>query len=828
MKRYFIAIVFFMISLIGWGQEIISFADAEVKQICVANWDTDGDGELSIDEAAAVTMLNNVFQYNTSIMYFDELQYFTSLESIGIQAFEKCSKLQSIVIPNSVKEIKVGAFLDCISLTKINLPNSLETIRSFAFSGCSNMISFTLPESLTTLENAVFNGCSNLSSINTIPKGVNIISKELFENCNSLSSITLHEGIRRIEQDAFCNCENLSSLTIPNSVAIIEKGAFSGCKSITSIIIPEGVIVLEQRTFHECKKLNTISIPSTLLKIEDYVFFGCESLSSISLPESVTEIGEGAFSNCTNLKNINLPNGLTKIAPKLFHSCDQLESITIPTSVTRIEDYAFRWCKSLKSITIPSSVSYIGSSVFEFCINLQSVTSLIEVPFDIGDVFDNYNIPLYVPKASVDSYKNTSTWNQFSPILYVDAPNIFRLSYIVDGTEYKSFDIEYGSAITPEPDPIKEGYTFSGWSDIPSTMPAYDVTVTGFFTKNEVAYYTLTYIVDGKEYKTYSLAEGDVIKPEPEPTKEGYSFSGWVDLPTTMPAHDVTVTGSFTINTYKLKYMVDEELYKEYYYEYGAIITPEPEPTREGYTFSGWSEIPPKMPAYKVTVNGYFTKKDEPSITQDHVVYQIDGGYVSVVQNDNANGDIKIEASVVIDGKTYEVTVIAMGAFEGCSGITSVEIPNSIIIISEKAFAGCSGLRVIKIGNGIQEIGRKAFANLSSSNARTRGDEEGLHFYCEAEAVPATSEEAFIGTDLANATLHVPDNMVEAYKLVTPWNEFGNIVGLSDTGIKVISIDKPDALVFDMLGNRRDNIRQGINIIHTKDGKTKKVIVNNH
>lgn len=295
-----------------------------------------------------------------------------------------------------------------------------------------------------------------------------------------------------------------------------------------------------------------------------------------------------------------------------------------------------------------------------------------------------------------------------------------------------------------------------------------------------------------------------------------------------MPAHDVTVTGSFAKSTYKLKYKVDDELYKEYYYEYGATITPEPEPTREGYTFSGWSEIPKTMPAHKVTVYGYFTKNEEPSITQDHVVYQIDGGTVTVTQADDASGDIKIEASVVINDKTYEVTVIAKAAFEGCTGITSLEIPNTITTIGEKAFDGCTGLSLIIIGTGIKEIGRKAFANIFKQNARTRGDEDGLHFYCEAESVPNTSSEAFVETDLANATLHVPDNMVEAYKLVTPWNEFGNIVGLSDTGIKVISIDKPDALVFDMLGNRRDNIRQGINIIHTKDGKTKKVIVNNH
>ena len=76
-------------------------------------------------------------------------------------------------------------------------------------------------------------------------------------------------------------------------------------------------------------------------------------------------------------------------------------------------------------------------------------------------------------------------------------------------------------------------------------------------------------------------------------TKEGYTFSGWSEIPATMPAHDVEVTGTFSINTYTLTYKVDGVVYKTSSIEYGAPITPEADPDpREGYTFSGWSEIP--------------------------------------------------------------------------------------------------------------------------------------------------------------------------------------------------------------------------------------------
>ena len=181
--------------------------------------------------------------------------------------------------------------------------------------------------------------------------------------------------------------------------------------------------------------------------------------------------------------------------------------------------------------------------------------------------------------------------------------NKYKLTYIVDGVEYKSYDIEYGATITPEAEPTKEGYTFSGWSTIPTTMPAYDVTITGSFTKGA---YKLTYMLDGVVYKTISYDYGDAITPEPAPTKEGYTFSGWSEIPETMPAHDVMVTGTFSINKYKLTYTVDGEVYKTYEMEYGATITPEVEPAKEGYTFSGWSTIPATMPAYDVTVTGTF------------------------------------------------------------------------------------------------------------------------------------------------------------------------------------------------------------------------------
>ena len=122
--------------------------------------------------------------------------------------------------------------------------------------------------------------------------------------------------------------------------------------------------------------------------------------------------------------------------------------------------------------------------------------------------------------------------------------------------------------------------------------------VTGTFSINS---YKLTYIVDGEEYKSYELEFGTAITPEADPTKEGYTFSGWSEIPATMPAHDVTVTGTFSINSYKLTYMIDDKVYKEVMYEYGATITPEPQPEGDYARFE-WIGVPERMPANDVTV----------------------------------------------------------------------------------------------------------------------------------------------------------------------------------------------------------------------------------
>ena len=122
--------------------------------------------------------------------------------------------------------------------------------------------------------------------------------------------------------------------------------------------------------------------------------------------------------------------------------------------------------------------------------------------------------------------------------LTVTEPDSYTLTFIVDGEEYQSFSVKYRDPITPLDAPQKEGYTFSGWDGLPRSMPAKDIVVKGYFTINS---YTITYVLDGETYTTETLEYGAKIVPPVISGLEDYTI--WEDVPATMPASDITIYG---------------------------------------------------------------------------------------------------------------------------------------------------------------------------------------------------------------------------------------------------------------------------------------------
>ena len=280
-----------------------------------------------------------------------------------------------------------------------------------------------------------------------------------------------------------------------------------------------------------------------------------------------------------------------------------MEKLKIGDGVKAIEDNAFGYCTDLKEVTFGKRVNYIGNSAFVGCDNIETIYALPSRAINCGEQVFSDNAykyaTLYVKENSIGSYETTEPWSKF----YIETVRDFTLTYVVDGVVYKTETLEYGTAIEPLAEPTKRGYTFSGWSEIPATMPAEDITITGSFTVNT---YAVTYIVDGEVYAIDSIAYGCEIVLRDEPAKEGHTFSGWSEAPETMPAEDITITGSFEVNTYAVIYIVDDEVYATDSVAYGCEIVLRDEPAKEGHTFSGWSVVPDTMPAEDIVIEGEY------------------------------------------------------------------------------------------------------------------------------------------------------------------------------------------------------------------------------
>lgn len=368
---------------------IIQFKDPAVKSICVAKWDQNGDGELSVEEAGKVTDVNNVFTENKEIVTFGEFKYFTGIEDLAERAFLECSNLVSIELPASITYIGKNAFTDCINLERIIMPSSIRIIDDAAFARCRNLILNKLPDNIVKMGESVFAYCNKLK-LTKLPSRLLSIGNWAFIECNELCLTELPSGLVSIGNQAFETCYVLALQNLPDGIQRIGDGAFK-----------------------YCYELRITELPSQLDSIDRSVFLECHNIRLKKLPANIKSIGVGSFENCTSLEISEIPDAVRKIGETAFSGCVGIKSLVLPKELTKIPSKAFSNCH-FKEITIQENVKLIESDAFVGCDRLATVRLLPETPPEMLDKnLGVYLDTIYVPAASLEAYRTAPGWSRW-------------------------------------------------------------------------------------------------------------------------------------------------------------------------------------------------------------------------------------------------------------------------------------------------------------------------------------------------------------------------------------------------------------------------------
>ena len=308
------------------------------------------------------------------------------------------SKLENLVLPNSITKLDYGCLSNCKKLTSITIPASVTVLYSSCFSGSSAMSAIYVENgsaSYTHYSGVLYTkdgktlvkypeGKTGTSY--TVNSGVTKIGDQAFSNAK-LTSITLPTTLKEFGSMVFYY-SSLTALSIPASVTTVSTSSFSAMTALTSFSVASGNAVLSTDSRGALFDKN-----KTILK----AYPQGNTSTTYTIPSTVTEIEYDAFWTNKYLKKITLPDNVTTIGGYAFASCSSLEEINIPAKVTKIDNYAFSSNAAMKSVTSA----------------ITSPTALSETVFN--------SIPstatLYVPAGTKSKYQSLAGWNKFTNIV---------------------------------------------------------------------------------------------------------------------------------------------------------------------------------------------------------------------------------------------------------------------------------------------------------------------------------------------------------------------------------------------------------------------------
>ena len=434
-------------------QQNVTFSSEAFKEICVNKWDTNNDGELSYEEAFAVTTFGDAFKGNTELkeITINDLKPFVNVTVYESGLFEGCTNLEKITISPFVTDIADDAFKGCTSLKEIHFVTEIPFKENFTIE-TNERTHIIVPDAyLTTYDNTWTNKSELIIGESHIPfqcaiaknmcvtkwgwdtnkdgelsyteaskvtsfgytnsgefYGSDITSFDEFKFFTSL------RGKNSFNYNyAFKDCKKLTSITLPEKFGVISEKMFSGCSSLSKITLPAGITKIEKGLWDwyngycnlyisDLEAWCKIDFNATLTNgAKINLYLNGELVKDVVIPNTITAIKDRTFAYFDNIESVSLHERVESIGNYAFSKCEHLTSFTITNNVTAIGSYSFNGCIGLTNVTIPMSVKSIG----QYALNSTAVVNLNAIEPIANDNISDIAVYI-VPESALEAYKN--------------------------------------------------------------------------------------------------------------------------------------------------------------------------------------------------------------------------------------------------------------------------------------------------------------------------------------------------------------------------------------------------------------------------------------
>ena len=689
----------------------------------------------------------------------------TGIETIGPNAFYGCDGLTDVAIPASVTNIGESAFATCGRLMAISVAAGNEVYSSrdgmlltkdgtTLIQGVNGEVE--IPFGVRTIGRMAFSECAGLTRV-VVPASVRDIGAYAFVLCGSLTNAVIQGSVTNIGFSAFASCTNLTGIVIPDGVTCIGGFAFAFCEGLTDVFIPNSVQFVGDCAFVSRGRLKNLTLPACMVEGDDgwtmWNVFQGTSVENVTMAEGITTIGSYAFAqgfedetcpthvtipnsvtgicayafyNCPGLKSVTIPEGVVRIGAEAFLYCRNLAELAIPNSVKQIDARAFSDCRGLTEITIPGSVTNVGSSAFFRCQGLARVTvPACVLEAGLGTVFPASSsiTNVVLSEGCREIARNAlGSRRDFPNLAHVFIPGSVAT---IDAEAFRAFRGKIAVTVDPA------NAVYSSWNGMLLTK---DGTTLIQGVNGDVTIPPGVTSIDARAfYNCNGLTR--VVIPNSVTNIGNYAFNACSNLGDVwMPKHlegklsaNVFANcGNATLNYYDKAYTVtfrtEEGVVEQRQCPDGVEIGSLPStPTHTGYAFEGWWTAADGEQASEETIVSddvtYYAKwRGTATVDGYTYTYSVLNGQAEIGTGET--GELSEAAvsprptgGVVIPSSLggYPVTGIGEYAFESCTDMTDVEIPESVVSIRVEAFGGCEGLANVEIPRNVMYIDVTAF-----------------------------------------------------------------------------------------------------------------------